>query len=268
MRGRAYECRGSTGRAAISPVPVRTRLGVAVSLTDCTGEVPEPGRMDRTANAGSAFKWTVGSNPTLSAPRIAGSRRSGRRPPAPRERRPEGNTFSSAVSRCRGLHCCPQQALVAQWIEHLTTDQKVRGSSPFERAERMCRSSCSDTEGPAVKRGPRSFSARCLTDYQLEVVMAWKPTGRAREVDAWDQEQLHQFLSTIADHRWSAPLYESRGVVGFALTRSSMWLRWRVRVRRAERHQCGTRGGWPWSARRGSGARWSTRRVGRRGRRR
>ena len=26
------------------------------------------------------------------------------------------------------------QALVAQWIEHLTTDQKVRGSSPFERA--------------------------------------------------------------------------------------------------------------------------------------
>ena len=25
-------------------------------------------------------------------------------------------------------------ALVAQWIEHLTTDQKVGGSSPFERA--------------------------------------------------------------------------------------------------------------------------------------
>ena len=27
-----------------------------------------------------------------------------------------------------------QHAPVAQWIEHLTTDQKVRGSSPFGRA--------------------------------------------------------------------------------------------------------------------------------------
>ena len=27
------------------------------------------------------------------------------------------------------------QALVAQWIEHLTTDQKVGGSSPSRRAE-------------------------------------------------------------------------------------------------------------------------------------
>ena len=28
-----------------------------------------------------------------------------------------------------------RHALIAQWIEHLTTDQKVGGSSPFERAE-------------------------------------------------------------------------------------------------------------------------------------
>ena len=33
------------------------------------------------------------------------------------------------------LYTGDPQALVAQWIEHLTTDQKVRGSSPFERAE-------------------------------------------------------------------------------------------------------------------------------------
>src|SRR6202007_1563 len=30
--------------------------------------------------------------------------------------------------------CAP--ALVAQWIEHLTTDQKVGGSTPSERADR------------------------------------------------------------------------------------------------------------------------------------
>ena len=29
------------------------------------------------------------------------------------------------------------QALVAQWIEHLTTDQKVGGSTPSERAEKL-----------------------------------------------------------------------------------------------------------------------------------
>ncbi len=28
-----------------------------------------------------------------------------------------------------------RHALIAQWIEHLTTDQKVGGSSPSERAE-------------------------------------------------------------------------------------------------------------------------------------
>ena len=39
--------------------------------------------------------------------------------------------------RCRGAYSWRQpngDALVAQWIEHLTTDQKVGGSSPFERA--------------------------------------------------------------------------------------------------------------------------------------
>ncbi len=37
------------------------------SLLGTFGEVPESGRMDRTANAGTTFKWSVGSNPTLSA---------------------------------------------------------------------------------------------------------------------------------------------------------------------------------------------------------
>ena len=42
--------------------------------------------------------------------------------------------------RFRPLNSKPL-ALVAQWIEHLTTDQKVRGSSPFERA-RVGRLNC------------------------------------------------------------------------------------------------------------------------------
>ncbi len=33
------------------------------------GEVPEPGRMDRTANAETAVRWSEGSNPSLSASR-------------------------------------------------------------------------------------------------------------------------------------------------------------------------------------------------------
>jgi hypothetical protein len=37
-----------------------------------------------------------------------------------------------ACAECRRLCCAP--ALVAQRIEHLTTDQKVGGSSPSERA--------------------------------------------------------------------------------------------------------------------------------------
>ena len=42
-------------------------------------------------------------------------------------------------------------APVAQWIEHLTTDQKVRGSSPFGRA--------SDAPAPSSGAGAFSFSS-------------------------------------------------------------------------------------------------------------
>ena len=66
--------------------------------------------------------------------------------------------------RLRAKSC---HALVAQWIEHLTTDQKVRGSSPFERAERNRLTAGAVTEeGSANGRGLLSFSDPCHGDVQ------------------------------------------------------------------------------------------------------
>jgi integrase len=47
---------------------------------------------------------------------------------------------------------------------------------------------------------------------------------RVREVDAWDPEQLQQFLSTVAGHRWSGPF---RLAALYGLRRSELLgLRW------------------------------------------
>ena len=62
---------------------------------------------------------------------------------------------SGSRSAGRHLYTCQPQALVAQWIEHLTTDQKVRGSSPFERAGQMPKS-------PGPFGGLLSFSGSAL----------------------------------------------------------------------------------------------------------
>ena len=48
------------------------------------------------------------------------------------------------------------RAPVAQWIEHLTTDQKVRGSSPFGRTVKIKRP-------PTC--GGRPFAILQLTDF-------------------------------------------------------------------------------------------------------
>jgi hypothetical protein len=53
------------------------------------------------------------------------------------------------------LHSFAHPALVAQWIEHLTTDQKVGGSNPSERAENT-----HVTDGLPACVTPRAKAAR------------------------------------------------------------------------------------------------------------
>src|SRR5258705_13348341 len=59
---------------------------------------------------------------------------------------------NSSHFRCRRLSGHP--ALVAQRIEHLTTDQKVAGSSPVERATEATGQGLATKDG----RGPESLS--------------------------------------------------------------------------------------------------------------
>ncbi len=67
------------------------------------------------------------------------------------------------------------RALVAQWIEHLTTDQKVRGSSPFERAERhRLTAGVVTEEGSAARRGLLSF---CPGISDVSNVQSWEVRG-------------------------------------------------------------------------------------------
>ena len=57
-----------------------------------------------------------------------------------------------------------RHALIAQWIEHLTTDQKVGGSSPFERAEAphwSTRSRCGVFAFPPTKPPLRQEPTDC-----------------------------------------------------------------------------------------------------------
>src|SRR6218665_289670 len=67
----------------------------------------------------------------------------------------------------RRLRPCGVDAPVAQWIEHLTTDQKVGGSSPFGRTTRLgpdlqrCRSGpfLNHCYGVLTHRLPIAFAA-------------------------------------------------------------------------------------------------------------
>ena len=70
---------------------------------------------------------------------------------------------------------------MAQRIEHLTTDQKVGGSSPSERAERIPRE---NTGGPGRPH--------------LE--------GVGRDPVTWDEDQTRAFLMAIEGHRWEGPI--------------------------------------------------------------
>ena len=111
--------------------------GVASALIPGSCENIDLERASRNSSGRASLRSVQGGrrstgNPPRRSRRVASPTITFRLAPGQRSQTPSGYPLPLACLNVQVTAANP--ALVAQWIEHLTTDQKVGGSSPSERA--------------------------------------------------------------------------------------------------------------------------------------